>query len=68
MTKSLATQDSSRRRIASTIVVYPMVMLLIDLALNLKTFGVSPALISLPSQNVVFALALAGALLVIYHT
>ena len=48
--------------------VYPLVVLLIGVVLNLLVFGVNPAVVALPSVECIVALVISAVLLVINHT
>jgi len=50
------------------ILAYPIALILISLGLNAFVFGVAPPIAALPPIQVVYALVISGALLVLNHT
>ncbi|NIZ61826.1 MAPEG family protein [Sedimentitalea sp. CY04] len=59
--------NDKRRRVSLIVIGYPFVLLGIGLAINIWAFGISPAVPALPSPEHIWALAVAGSLLVINH-
>ena len=59
--------DAKKRRILMIIIGYPFALLAIGLAINIWGIGIEPALAALPSREHVWALAVAGSLLVVNH-
>jgi len=57
-----------RRRTMAIVTIYPFGVLLVGVALNLFVFGVVPAAVALPSVETIYALTIAGVLLIINHT
>ncbi len=58
------------RRIAPVLLIsaYPIVLILLAIAINMAVFGVTPVEIALPSLGAWAALTVAGALLLVNHT
>ncbi len=50
------------------ILSYPVVLILVSLGLNVFAFGVEPAVVALPSTQVICALVISAVLLVLNHT
>ena len=55
-------------RVATIIILYPVVTALVAVLINLLIFGVKPMVITLPDASVLAALIIASALLVLNHT
>lgn len=61
--------DNERnRKFTLVILAYPVVLILISTVVNLFGFGVTAALIALPSMPIIVALVVSAVLLVINHT
>jgi uncharacterized MAPEG superfamily protein len=62
--------DSQKRIRKFTLIItaYPVALILISMGLNFLAFGVAPLVVALPSADVVYALAIAGILLLLNHT
>jgi len=61
-------RESRVRKFGLIIVAYPVVLVLIGLGLNVFLFGIEPAAIALPAPAILWALVIAGTLLVLNHT
>jgi len=64
----MANKAQRNRKFTLIILAYPITLILISIAVNLFGFGVTPAIIALPSTQVVFALVVTAVLLVLNHT
>jgi uncharacterized MAPEG superfamily protein len=60
--------SDSQRRTMRIVSAYPLVPLIVGIALNLFAFGVTPLIVALPSTACVTALIIAGVLLAVSHT
>ncbi|MEP3278993.1 MAG: MAPEG family protein [Stappiaceae bacterium] len=61
--------DTARKaRFKWIILCYPLALIVIATLLNMFVFGVSPAVVALPAENLVIALSICAVLLVINHT
>lgn len=61
-------ENDRKRKFTLIILAYPIVLILISTAVNLFGFGVTPAVIALPSTQVIFTLVVTAVLLVLNHT
>lgn len=56
------------RKFSRIIIAYPVALIAIGLCVNMLVFGVTPPVLALPSREVLTALIVSGALLVLNHT
>ena len=61
-------ENERKRKFSLIILAYPVALTLISTAVNLFGFGVTPAVIALPSTQVIFASVVTAVLLVLNHT
>lgn len=61
-------EKKSQNRTMTIVAVYPIVILIVGVALNIFAFGVNPYIAALPSAECIAALIFAAVLLVINHT
>ncbi|MGH1347577.1 MAG: MAPEG family protein [Nannocystales bacterium] len=66
--KSSIDETKRRRRAVTIVTLYPVVVLLVSVALNVFAFGVKPNVVGLPSVEAMRALAIAAGLLALNHT
>ena len=64
----MTNENDRKRKFTLIILAYPVALILISTVVNLFGFGVTPAVIALPSTQVVFALTVTAILLVLNHT
>lgn len=64
----LSDTQSKKRKVAVIILAYPNALVAVSLAINLFALGIRPALVALPSTDVLLALSLSVILLLITHT
>ena len=64
----MSAKDIEKRKFTLIILVYPFVLILISLLVNLFVFGVTAAEIAMPSRRVLIALSIGVVLLLLNHT
>ncbi len=65
---SMTKEENRKQRTKAIVMAYPLGVLAIAVILNLFVFEVKPALVALPSTELIFPMVVAAVLLVINHT
>ena len=61
-------EKKAQKRTMTIVMVYPFVILIVGIALNIFVFGVNPYAVSFPSIELISALVIAAVLLIANHT